>query len=483
MHFRLTRCQSPCHNIQAACISATAKQDVEALQELFSDEALSAALLPVMQPRSQPSASNANSTAVSNSTVPPAVASFSALRTGAFQRVYISEDTDAVGIAACLLMASAAVGAACFRLTRWHCSRHMPSVGTVEREREYQLLGMSRPRALRPWAIALAATLIWVLGEGALFFISQPAQRPLQFAQALEHVVVDTPRNLVPSIISACTEVRWSSGRADVKQRVRIARCVQRQSSLLHQSSDVTKFEVLQFVNQTILMLPKRSHTDNETDWLATTKVYSFDRAEWFDLQNVHDVNALGQAFAAALEATACSLASVQPTTSVDPSFVTGYNGKYSYAAWRLMCSGEQAIASTSALRDVWLGQIDLGVSSVQDDRGFGMTVLQNSKAAAALDRADSLPVGGGLPASVEIGTVKVARVNLVSAAIIAFVGIVCYFAVTLLPDQESAAALLHLREQKFGAGPREDAHCLAPETGGWRDASEANSKTRPLCH
>jgi hypothetical protein len=358
-------------------------------------------------------------------------------------------------------MASAAMGAACFRLVRWHFSQLVPPLQTLERERDYQSLGMRRPRKLWPLVAALGAAALWALGEGAFFFISQPRQRQLTFSSALEHTVAAKPaRNVASTVDELCREVHWTSGKAAVHRDARIQRCVVSERSS-YRPEDARRVDVRMCVDRSMLLLPDDPHFEDsrglsvkpatEPDWVATRKV--FIGGQEFDFRADMDVALLGAAFASALKTTPCFLGGLQP----GDAHAGSAGDPYTQHSWRLMCSVEEALAAGAALRDVWLHQVDLRVAPFQTDQGFGRTILpKQQNQSGGQKRNDSHAGGDGLPAEIVIGTEDVAPLNLLSGAIIGVVGLICYCAVSMLPDRESAAVLLDLCHVQKSEGSHE---------------------------
>jgi hypothetical protein len=80
------------------------------------------------------------------------------------------------------------------------------------------------------------------------------------------------------------------------------------------------------------------------------------------------------------------------------------------------------------------LSQLDVVVSREQTSEGFGRTVLSNKSGEWR---------GGAMHAEAVVGAFQTSRVNVVSAALVCGVAVLCFVVLACLPDQDTQSALL----------------------------------------
>ena len=371
---------------------------------------------------------------------------FTELKLNPFQKVYTTALIDSIMAATCLLLATASGGAAIVMAIRWHMprdGRRIPSQNALEREAAYASIFAITPKWNSMNAFAIAGAIAWIVFEGSLLLAGSSFSKKLEFDRPLELVAVSELVNLQQSIqvpVDAQSppyrHVRWQAADGDVDAKLVIER----------------------FWNLVPLAKKIQAESDKLFEIIPSNYVAMWTLSDEIDelivVAKANQTFTIGYATYAYLKdggGDSISYVRWSGTKDQQLSLFRSFFIDSKNCTEKQRFPGPDYFDESEIIADCteWLGALD-------DARAVGILVLESAEvlmdhvdlnvtdreggfAASFPDRQDAALFGK----SVRVGTVSVARLNLLSSAIVGALGILVYLAISNVDQFDATATVL----------------------------------------
>jgi hypothetical protein len=406
---------------------------------------------------------------------------FTHVPVGRWRRICFSETWDAVLIALCTLIATAAVGAVLARLVVAYkadfrtrdsllreaayanafipplpCghSKGNASIGTQP------AAGDRKRGATRRFAVVFFAAMAWVVLQSAFIFIVLPVSVDITFPYALEHTPVDTLVNLGPRSGDSCRTVEWHAGSVTrLEPHLIIRRCYSQyilkpgtgqydQPNNLSKGESAFEMAYLKSDGHWRLTVPETAtEFGGQAEFITIAYRPGRLAGSSLRLDARMDVGALEPYCAEALQNTSCPLLPMgaQACTTKTELLYT----------WYMRCSPDEAAKSLviAELIHAFELHVDLRVAALQTADGFVSAVVRGRDVhdftVTSADEFRSVLQAVTGPAVV--ARAATSRVNQLTASIIGLISVVVYLAAQVRAPPAAAEIALEFMAQRRG--------------------------------